>query len=144
MSFSDFQKLDVADLIINIWSYNENKEHLAKCSICKSYSNLSIRALAEKWQKSYGDFHHFVDKLKKTDKSYINIGKYSSATKHEIVILLRQLQPKKLIFIVFVVCNVSKEKFNLNSLFLILDPRKKSYASSKTFSNKENRASRIL
>lgn len=94
MSIIHFQQLDAADLIINIWLYNQNKEHLAICPICKRYTDLSIQALRDKWEEDWGDFEYLVKKLVKTNKQYINLGAYSSETKHQIIHFIKKYNKK--------------------------------------------------
>ena len=94
MSLVDFQQFDAPDLIINIWTYNETKKHLNICDICQRYSDLSIQALREKWEKEWGDMDYLVEKIKKRDTHYFNIGKYSSATKHQIIDFLKKYNKK--------------------------------------------------
>ena len=94
MSNLDFTELDVPELCINIWSYNSNQEHLQKCKICKSYNDLSTHALKKKWRRSWGDCEYFINKLVTNDKFYININKYASANKHEIIDFIKRYNVK--------------------------------------------------
>ena len=94
MSIKDSQQLDAPDLIINIWTYNENKKHLHICEICQAYSNLSIKALRDKWEEDWGDFQYLVQKLIECNRYYIDIGKYSNETKHQIIDFIKKYNKK--------------------------------------------------
>ena len=87
-SLEDFQKLDVPDLIINIWSYNW-LQHLP-CDTCYRYSVWCEQILKEKWKLEYGDFDFAVEKFKKNDRTFVNVGNFSSTNKNDIIILLKQ------------------------------------------------------
>ena len=66
MSLTGFERLDVTDLIINIYWYNskQNQEE----EMCQRYNDLSVQALRPKWQRKWGSFDCFVEKLKRNDK----------------------------------------------------------------------------
>ena len=94
MSFVRFQQLDAPDLITNIWTYSQSKKQLHICDICQTYTELSIQALREKWEEDWGDFQYFVKKLIECDKLYIDVGKYSNKTKHEIIDFIKKYNKK--------------------------------------------------
>ena len=87
-SLEDFKRLDTADLIINIWSYNHNSH--VQCVKCKQYSNYCDKILKEKWKPEYGVFYHVAEKFKKNDETFIDVGGFSSENRHEILNLLKQ------------------------------------------------------
>ena len=55
-----FQMLDAPNLIINIWSYNNEPGHQSACIACKTYCEYSIQALREKWEEEWGNFDFAV------------------------------------------------------------------------------------
>ena len=78
-SLEDFKRLDTADLIINIWSYNHNSH--VQCVKCKQYSNYCEKILKEKWKPEYGVFYHVVEKFeKKTMKHLLMLGVFLPKT----------------------------------------------------------------
>ena len=96
MSINDFRRLDAAGLIINIWTYaNAGSKHTTACEICQRYSNLSIQALAEKWEEKWGDMEYLVKKIIENDRKYINIiNRYSASTKNQILDFIEKYNKK--------------------------------------------------
>ena len=89
-----FRELCAPDLIINIWSYNSEPVHQPTCVACKTYCDYCVQALRERWEADWGDFEFAVDKFKKCDKSFIDIGQYSSANMHLINDFLKKSNKK--------------------------------------------------
>ena len=84
---NDFEELDTADLLINIWSYSECldfKKNNNMCGYCKVYREYCYQILRRRWQSEWGKYNKVMSKLSKNDKNFINIDNYSSATKHLI------------------------------------------------------------
>ena len=89
-----FRELCAPDLIINIWSYNSEPVHQPTCVACKTYCDYCTQALREKWEADWRDFEFAKDKFKKCDKSFIDIGQYSSANMHLINDFLKKSNKK--------------------------------------------------
>ena len=86
-SLEDFREFDVPDLIINLWSYKWSQLTLQHMLPVFSL----VQTNSEKKQKlKYGDFHFAIEKLKKNNRTLINVGNFSSTNKNDIIILLKQ------------------------------------------------------
>ena len=79
---------------VNIWCYNQNEKHKNLCTICQTYTKLSIKALREKWQEDWGDLDYLVQKIIEGNRQYIDLGKYSNETKHEIIDFIKKYNKK--------------------------------------------------
>ena len=83
-SEESFRELNAPDLFINLWIYNYFKEH-KPCISCNTYFRFCEKILKERWCDHWGNFELVVEKIKNTDKTFININKYSSLTKWGII-----------------------------------------------------------
>ena len=86
-TINDFEELDTADLLINIWSYSEcleMKENNKMCEFCNIYREYCYQILRRRWQPEWGKYNKVMSKLSKNDENFINVGSYSSAQKHLI------------------------------------------------------------
>ena len=83
-TIEDFRLSDAADNLLSLWTYNYLKEHTASCFICKTYSNFYETVLEEQWSPNWGDFKFVTEKVKNTDKSFIDLSKFSSMNWWEI------------------------------------------------------------
>ena len=91
MATNVFDQFDVPELVIYIW----NNEHRGSCPTCKKYCQLSVEALKSRWREDWGDFEYLVKKLLEKDEQYINPGKYSTETKHQIIDFIKKYNKKK-------------------------------------------------
>ena len=89
-TIEDFRQLNVADNLINLWSYNYLKIHPKSCFICKTYSNFCEMVLKEQWNPDWGNLKFVIKKIKDNDKTFIDISKFSSATRWEIIDILKK------------------------------------------------------
>ena len=80
LSKSNFQRLQISDLLINIWDYN-HKSHL-NCSICIQYEKWCLEVAKSKWQSEFLDFDYVISNIKQQSKQFFNFGKVSSANKN--------------------------------------------------------------
>ena len=71
-SLASSQELSAPDLIMYIWTYNWQKHLL--CFTCNQYSEWYTIALKEKWKPEWGYFDYAVEKLKKQNEDFINVG----------------------------------------------------------------------
>ena len=85
-------ELDAPDLIINVWSYSDYLKRHKNCQICQVYCDYSLKALKIKWRKEWGSFNYVMSKIRKNDKYFINVGKYSSANRHLIIDFLKKIE----------------------------------------------------
>ena len=68
--YEDFDKLDIANLMVNIWHYSDTS-HRNCCVVCTDYKNWCITVLKKKIQKDwYIDIDFAVEKLCKRDKAW--------------------------------------------------------------------------
>ena len=58
-----FSRLDLPNLSINIWEYNDEKHK--NSSICKQYEKWCIEAGECKWKDIYMDFDYIIENMKK-------------------------------------------------------------------------------
>ena len=93
-NLDSFRRLAAPDLIFNIWAYNNEPVHQPGCLACKTYCKYCIQALREKWEEDWGDFEFTVGKFKTCDKSFLDIGQFSSANMHLIIDFLKKHNEK--------------------------------------------------
>ena len=60
-SVNFFRRLDLPNLLINIWDCADKPN----CTICKQYQKWCIIAAKEQWEKKFIDFDFVIDALKK-------------------------------------------------------------------------------
>ena len=90
-----FRELGAPDLIINIWTYNNEPVHQPARLAYKNYCKYCIQALREKCEEEWGDFEFAVGKFKTCHKSFLDIGQFSSANMHLIIDFLTKHNKKK-------------------------------------------------
>ena len=83
-TINDFEELDTADLLINIWSYRNCLENNKMCEFCNIYREYCYQILRRRWQPEWGNYNKVMSKFSKNDENFINVGSYSSAQKHLI------------------------------------------------------------
>ena len=69
----DFEKLDLADLLLNIWSNSFSLD-----PILIQYNIWNIEFAKKKWKKEYQDFDKIILKILRHDKPLKELGKISS------------------------------------------------------------------
>ena len=92
LSFKDFEDLNVPNLIIDIWFYND-----PDCRMffyCGIYSLWCEIILEKKWRDEWGDFHFIMQKIKENDTTFINIGDYCCADRFLILAKLIEIKKK--------------------------------------------------
>ena len=87
-TIEDFRLNDAADNLLNLWTYNYLKEHSRSCFVCKTYSNFCEMVLEEQWNPDRGDFKFVTENIKNTDKTFIDLSKFSSMNRWEIFDIL--------------------------------------------------------
>ena len=76
-----FSRLDLPNLLINIWEYNDERHK--NCPICKQYKEWCIQVVKTQWQNSYIDFDYFIENIKNQNRLF-DFGKISSADRARI------------------------------------------------------------
>ena len=79
---SNFQRLKLPDLLINIWTYNY-ESHL-NCNICIQYEKWCVEVAKSKWQSEFLDFEYVISNIRQKNKWFFNFDKVSSADKNII------------------------------------------------------------
>ena len=69
-----FRRLDLPNLLINIWSYAGKPN----CPMCSQYQRWCIQAAKEKWLSSFIDFDFVIQNLKRQNKKFFDFGRISS------------------------------------------------------------------
>ena len=87
-TIEDFTMLDVPDNLLNLWSYNNLNKHSKSYDICKIYSDFCEKVLQDQWNVDWGDFKFVMEKIKNSDKTFIDISKFSSMNRWEIIDIL--------------------------------------------------------
>ena len=83
----DFQLLDLPNLLINTWEYNE-PGCKNQSPVCIQYEKWCIEAAQEKWKAEYLDFKCVIENLRRQNKQFYNFGKICSANKNVIYRLI--------------------------------------------------------
>lgn len=82
LSKSNFQCLELPDLLINILRYN-NKSKL-NCLICIQYEKWCQEVAKSKWQPEFLDFKYDISNIRQQNKQLFHFGKVSTADKNII------------------------------------------------------------
>ena len=72
-----FESLELADLLLNIWSYADNLNF----PILNQYAQWNIEIAKELWKPEYQNFNEIIKNVLSKDKS-LNLGEISSAEKN--------------------------------------------------------------
>ena len=75
-------RLDISNLLINVWEYNdpENKN----CQICIQYEKWCIEALQSMWQPERYSLDFVVKQIRAQNKTFCNLDKCSRKDRHLI------------------------------------------------------------
>ena len=96
MKFSDFQELDLPDLLLNIWSYSDVNYN---SSILKQYKKCCIQIAKSKWQNERCmDIDFVIKNIEEQNTKFIDFGRISSANKAKIYRLILKDRIKHLHF----------------------------------------------
>ena len=87
LSFGDFKFLDLPELLINIWSYND--EGHKNCSFCKEYEKWCIIIAKSLWQDNYPNFDFVIENVKK--HKLFNLGSISSENEAAVYYMLKKI-----------------------------------------------------
>ena len=83
-SKQSFQKLELPDLLLNIWCYADWPND----PICVQYQQWCVEVAKERWSSQYLDFDYVIENLRKQNKKFYNFGKISSEDKNIIYRLI--------------------------------------------------------
>ena len=86
LKYEDFQKLDLSDLLLNIWSYAIDKK---KQSNYFKIFRLEHKNCKKKKHKDFYDFHYVINKRIYNNHKQFDLGKNPSSKKHVIYLLYK-------------------------------------------------------
>ena len=81
-SLADFRKLDLPDLLINIWNYSGCNN--INCSVCNQYRYWCVQDAYEKKPTDFKDFRGVIDNMKIQTKSWFDVGKLRNNSKNDL------------------------------------------------------------
>ena len=86
LSKENFEHLDIPNLLINIWSYNDQDHHLnvGNCETCRKYEKWSFEIAKSKWQPEFKSFAFVIPQIQIQNKKFFNFGNVSSADRNSI------------------------------------------------------------
>ena len=73
----EVQLLDLPNLLINIWEYNE-PGCKNQCPVCIPFEKWCIEVVQEKWKANYLDCEYVIKNLQKQNKNFYHFRKVSS------------------------------------------------------------------
>ena len=76
LSLANFEFLDLPNLVINIWEYND--ETHKNCLVFKQYEAWCIQLVKTQWQNNYMDFDFVIDNIKQQKRKLSDFGKISN------------------------------------------------------------------
>ena len=83
MKFSDFQELDLPDLLISIWSYSDVNYN---SSVLKQYKKWCIQIAKSKWQNErYVDFNFVIKNIEEQNTKFIDLDRLVVLTKQKFI-----------------------------------------------------------
>ena len=117
-NFSDFQELDLPDLLINIWSYSDVNYN---SSILKEYKKYCIQIAKSKCRNErYMDFDFVIKNIEEPNTKFIDSGLISRANKAKIYRLILKDRIKHFYFFFsYYIIKYGKSFLNLLSWFCV-------------------------
>ena len=82
-----FARLELPDLLINVWSWGTPHDG---CVVCTQYRDWCVELVRERWLPYYIDFDIFIKKLKKNDKEFEIFGKICSEEQNKIYDIIKR------------------------------------------------------
>ena len=76
----NFEHLDIPDLLISIWEYNDEKR--VNCDIYRQYEKWCIEVARSKWQPEFKSFAFVISQILIQNKKFFNFGNICSADKN--------------------------------------------------------------
>ena len=77
-----FANLDIPDLLINVWEYNDDDHK--NCAICDHYEKWCVEIARSKWQPYFKAFSFVIAQIQIKNKNFFDFGNISSADKNYI------------------------------------------------------------
>ena len=81
-----FLELDLADLLINIWSYVDYLHDF----VINQYCQYCIECSYEKWDEDYLDFHFILKNILDRNTNFFHFGEISNSEKNIIYTVIRK------------------------------------------------------
>ena len=81
-----FLELDLANLLINIWSYADYLHDF----VINEYCQYCIEGSNENWDEDYLDFHFVIKKILNRNTNFFDFGEISSSEKNIIYTVIRK------------------------------------------------------
>ena len=80
----NFEHLDIPNLLINIWGYNDEDHHLnvGNCEICRQYEKWCIEKARSKWQPEFKSSPFIISQIQMQNKKLFNFGKTGTAQRN--------------------------------------------------------------
>ena len=82
LSKENFMRLDLSNLLINIWEYNDEKHIVVNCEICRKYEEWCIEAARSQWKPEFKSFAFVISQIQIQNKKFFDFGNLSSATRN--------------------------------------------------------------
>ena len=76
-SKESFLELDLADLLINVWSYVDYLHDF----VINQYCQYCIKCSCEKWDEDYLDFHFVIKSILDRNTNFFDFGEISNSEK---------------------------------------------------------------
>ena len=86
LSKPNFELLDLPNLLINIWDYNDQMH--ANFPLCKQYEKWCTEVAKRHWQSGFFDFDYVISNIRQQNKKVFNFDKISSADRSMIYRLI--------------------------------------------------------
>ena len=80
-TLEDFLKVEIVDLVQNIWILSDNLNF----DPCLKYVQYSIEALRRKWTDEYIDFHFLIGVLRTRNKQFLDLDRICDLEKNIIL-----------------------------------------------------------
>ena len=92
-NLKSFEELDTPNLLINVWSYSENLNKInPDCNKCKTYRKYCLQILRRRWNWKWGFFNEVISNIKSNNENFIDLSRYSSANRFQIITDLKKIQ----------------------------------------------------
>ena len=64
LSKENFMRLDLLNLLINIWEYNDEEHNFINCEICEKYEEWCIERARSQWKPEFKCFAFAIAQIK--------------------------------------------------------------------------------
>ena len=73
LSKENFMWLDLPNLLIDIWEYNDEEHN--NCRICKKYKEWCIKAARSQWKPKFKSFAFVISQIQIQNKTFLTLEK---------------------------------------------------------------------